>query len=282
MTPTTAEMVMKMISEAMTAVPPLEPVAWKKISMNGYPLVDWRASSILVAAKSMEITIARPMRPLMKILPMMDRGTATEGLARKQQASLDGKSYVKRTVDTCTIKISNHVHTPQKAHNKEHTGKGKNESQETDKEGKTLRGPPTLVAKRGKDGRRIALRAKRQEGNEHAKEADNVQHENHALNLGQQRADDGVDEDGDEHHGPDNQRALPRLPVVLGPGEADEALHHAAGQEPVDETAGTAVGKARREAHEHALPGDEDGAAKAENGQEAKVALPIHSVHNLP
>ncbi|KAK8140836.1 hypothetical protein G3M48_001669 [Beauveria asiatica] len=236
--------------------------------------------------------------------------------------------------------ISNHVHRHgRKRDYTGHTGKGKDEPQEADKEGKPLRGPAALVAKRGKDGRRIALRAKGQERDEDAKEADNVQDENHALNLGQQRADDGVDEDGDEHHGPDNQRALPRLPVVLGPGEADEALQHAAGQvrarrrralppghrqpardvaeklgaaprrhhrhpvvlaarrrrhrdqlaqrredgqvagpdkqEAVHEAAGTAVGKARREAHERALPGDEDGAAKAENGQEAKVALPI-------
>lgn len=179
--------------------------------------------------------------------------------------------------------------------------------------------------------------AKGHEGDEDAKEADNVQYQDHALNLGQQGADDGVDQDGDEDDGPDNQGALPGLAVVLRHGEADEPLQHAAGQvgagrggalpagdrepagdvaeelgagarrhhghpvvlaagrgrhgdelaegredgqvagpdkeEAVDETGGPAVGEARGEAHQRALPCDEDGAAEAQNGQEAKVAL---------
>jgi hypothetical protein len=64
--------------EAITAVPATEPVACWKIAMKGYPVGDFRASSILPMQKSMAINIPNPIEPLIRTLSMIERGTATE------------------------------------------------------------------------------------------------------------------------------------------------------------------------------------------------------------
>lgn len=62
----------------MTVAPAIEPVAWVKISMNGYPVGLAAATDRSPAQKRTANNIAKASTPLMKILAIMDRGTTSE------------------------------------------------------------------------------------------------------------------------------------------------------------------------------------------------------------
>lgn len=60
------------------------------------------------------------------------------------------------------------------------------------------------------------------DGDQDAKEADNVQDQDEALKLGEQRADPSIDDDTKDHRGPKQQHRLVRLRLVrVWVGEAD-------------------------------------------------------------
>ena len=67
--------------EARAVVPPIDLVAWRKISMNGKPVGDSRTSSRLPMPKSVAISMPNPRQPLISMLVMIDRGTETDGFS---------------------------------------------------------------------------------------------------------------------------------------------------------------------------------------------------------
>jgi hypothetical protein len=69
---------MVVIIELMIAVPATEPVAWRKIDMNGYPVGDLRAASMSPRQKSIAISMPNPRSPLMRTLSIIEAGTAVD------------------------------------------------------------------------------------------------------------------------------------------------------------------------------------------------------------
>ncbi|KAG8406833.1 hypothetical protein J3459_018631 [Metarhizium acridum] len=71
------------------------------------------------------------------------------------------------------------------------------------------------------------------ERDENSEEAQDVQDQNQALELGQRRGHDGVDEDGEQDDGPVEQGAVPRLRcvVVVCGRHGDHTPEHVACQE---------------------------------------------------
>ena len=67
--------------EVKAVVPPIDLVAWRKISMNGKPVGDLRTSSRLPMPKSVAISMPNPRQPLISMLVMIDRGTETDGFS---------------------------------------------------------------------------------------------------------------------------------------------------------------------------------------------------------
>lgn len=63
------------------AVPDIDPVTLRSRSMNGKPVRDVIAASMLLIsmARSMAITIAKPATPFIAMLVMTERGTVIEG-----------------------------------------------------------------------------------------------------------------------------------------------------------------------------------------------------------
>lgn len=90
-----------------------------------------------------------------------------------------------------------------------------------------------IASRRAKDlgGRR--LRSIVDQRNQDSEEAQDVQHHEAALHLGQQAADHGVEEDTDQDDGPRDERALPAGVhiCVVGPVDQAQRLDHAGRQE---------------------------------------------------
>ena len=74
----TAENASVVTMAVITVAPAIEPVAWVKISMNGYPVGLAAAAVRSPAQKRTAINIAKASTPLMKMLATMDRGTTEE------------------------------------------------------------------------------------------------------------------------------------------------------------------------------------------------------------
>ena len=60
------------------AVPEIDLVACKKISMNGYPVGDFKTASILSILNKVAIIIPRLREPFMRILNRIDLGTTID------------------------------------------------------------------------------------------------------------------------------------------------------------------------------------------------------------
>ena len=78
--PTEVVMPIVVTMEDITAVPATEPVACKKIAMNGWPVGDWSAVSISPRQKSKANNMPKPSDPLIRTLSIIEVGTALAAL----------------------------------------------------------------------------------------------------------------------------------------------------------------------------------------------------------
>lgn len=107
-----------------------------------------------------------------------------------------------------------------------------NVADHADHEGETLRGKVASVLEGREDILGVTMGSEDDHGNKNREEAENVQNEDEALKLGERRADDGIDEDGKENDGPEEQSSLPRLRLVAGTNShRDETLNHGSCEE---------------------------------------------------
>ena len=79
--PIVAQMARATTREAKAVVPPIDLVAWRKISMNGKLVGDVRTLSRLPMPKRVAIKMPNPRQPLISILVRIDRGTEREGFS---------------------------------------------------------------------------------------------------------------------------------------------------------------------------------------------------------
>lgn len=63
----------------MVAAPPIDPVACRKISMNGKPVGEASAASISPRQNRTAMIIPKPREPLITNVSMIDRGATTDG-----------------------------------------------------------------------------------------------------------------------------------------------------------------------------------------------------------
>lgn len=78
--PTDVLIPMVVMMAPIVAVPATEPVACKKMDMNGKPVGDSSAASMSPRQKSKAMSMLNPSVPLIATLSMMDRGTSTGAL----------------------------------------------------------------------------------------------------------------------------------------------------------------------------------------------------------
>ena len=63
------------IMDAMAVVPLMDPVAWRNISMYGYPVGELRTASTLPRPKRVAISMPKPRHPFTMMLVTIERGT---------------------------------------------------------------------------------------------------------------------------------------------------------------------------------------------------------------
>jgi hypothetical protein len=78
--PTVAHTAREVTIAAMAALPPTELVAWRNISIKGYPVLVERAFSKLPMLNRRATTMANPVVPFRRMLSIIDRGTTRDGL----------------------------------------------------------------------------------------------------------------------------------------------------------------------------------------------------------
>lgn len=109
------------------------------------------------------------------------------------------------------------------------TKEGKHVAEEADKEGDTIGGPCTAIDEAREDALRSIVWPQNNQGYQDGKEPNNMQDEGEAFKLWQSRTDDGIDENGDQDHCPEQQRAMPVLVLIcVWVAKNDQALDHGA------------------------------------------------------
>lgn len=113
---------------------------------------------------------------------------------------------------------------------KTRTCKRKHTAHDAHEAGQGLGGPVAAVVERGKDIPRVPVVAKGPQRDDDGKEADDVDDEQHALELGEVSAQHRVAQHGEHDDRPQHQGALVRLRRVAGVVEGDQALDHGAAE----------------------------------------------------
>ncbi|KAI6776518.1 hypothetical protein HG530_000463 [Fusarium avenaceum] len=111
------------------------------------------------------------------------------------------------------------------------TSEGEDTTQQSNEPRKALCRPLAPVAPFGKDLGAVVVIAKDKKGDKNGEEADKMQNQDHALQDRKQRANNSVDNNGNQDTHPDHQSTMPRMRVVRGSRKDHETLDHSSSQE---------------------------------------------------
>ena len=216
---TVAKMTKTSIRATMAVEPERFCTAWEMISMKGNPVFVPRAVEMSPMQNKTAISMAKPSTPLSAMLMIILRGTTVEAFAISSHM-WTAPSAPRGSVSQEEDKAAARSLTKESVYG----------GDDTDEEGQAK----AVISSRVQEllehvgGRSMGSIVN--QGPEDAEESNDVEEENGAFYLGQLTGEKGVEDEGKDHDGEDEESSLPAREVAVGVCENQDALEDGAGK----------------------------------------------------